>query len=166
MKTLMSKTKQKNEKKWTAPEGSWASDEGTRKSMQGNKSRDTKPELRVRSLLHRQGLRYRVCQRPEKTIRRTADIVFRKAKIAVNIDGCFWHGCPAHYKEPTRNRDYWRTKIEINHSRDNETDHLLSQFGWTVLRFWEHEDPETVAKTIQEELRKSKAGDDKGGAFH
>ena len=79
-------------------------------------------------------------------------------KIAVNIDGCFWHRCPAHYKEPTRNRDYWRTKIEINHSRDNETDHLLSQFGWTVLRFWEHENPETVAKTIQEELHKSKAG--------
>ena len=76
---------------WVAPSGSWASDEATRNKMLANRSRDTKPELLVRSLLHRIGLRYRVNQRPLPELRRTADIVFRKARVAVFIDGCFWH---------------------------------------------------------------------------
>ena len=92
---------------WSAPEGSWASSEATRKKMRGNRSRDTSPELRVRSLVHRRGLRYRVAQRPIPTLRRTADLVFRRAKVAVNVDGCFWHGCEQHYKEPKTNTEYW-----------------------------------------------------------
>lgn len=133
---------------WSAPEGSWASSEATRKKMLGNKSRDTSPELRVRSLVHRRGLRYRVAQRPIPTLRRTADMVFRRAKIAVFIDGCFWHGCPEHYRPPSTNPDYWRDKIEGNRLRDQETDELLAQAGWEVLRFWEHEDEDEVADAV------------------
>ena len=133
---------------WSAPEGSWASSEATRKKMLGNKSRDTSPELRVRSLVHRRGLRYRVAQRPIPTLRRTADMAFRRAKIAVFIDGCFWHGCPEHYRPPSTNPDYWRDKIEGNRLRDQETDELLAQAGWEVLRFWEHEDEDEVADAV------------------
>mgnify|MGYP002841837932 FL=1 len=116
--------------------------------MRGNRSRDTSPELRVRSLVHRRGLRYRVAQRPIPTLRRTADLVFRRAKVAVMIDGCYWHGCPEHYKQPSTNTAYWRDKIEGNRRRDQETDELLAQAGWEVLRFWEHEDEDEVADAI------------------
>ena len=116
--------------------------------MRGNRSRDTSPELRVRSLVHRRGLRYRVAQRPIPTLRRTADLVFRRAKVAVMIDGCYWHGCPEHFKQPSTNTAYWRDKIEGNRRRDHETDQLLAQAGWEVLRFWEHEDEAEVADAI------------------
>ena len=116
--------------------------------MRGNRSRDTSPELRVRSLVHRRGLRYRVAQRPIPTLRRTADLVFRRAKVAVFIDGCYWHGCPEHFKQPSTNTAYWRDKIEGNRRRDHETDELLAQAGWEVLRFWEHEDEDEVADAI------------------
>ena len=116
--------------------------------MRGNRSRDTSPELRVRSLVHRRGLRYRVAQRPIPTLRRTADLVFRRAKVAIFIDGCFWHGCPEHYRPPSTNPDYWRDKIEGNRRRDQETDELLAQAGWEVLRFWEHEDEDEVADAV------------------
>ena len=138
---------------WSAPEGSWASSEATRKKMRGNRSRDTSPELRVRSLVHRRGLRYRVAQRPIPTLRRTADLVFRHAKVAVNVDGCFWHGCEQHYKEPKTNTAYWRNKIDGNRRRDRETDKLLTAAGWLVLRFWEHEDPQDVADLIERSVR-------------
>ena len=121
--------------------------------MRGNRSRDTSPELRVRSLVHRRGLRYRVAQRPIPTLRRTADLVFRRAKVAVNVDGCFWHGCEQHYKEPKTNTEYWRSKIEGNRRRDRETDELLEAEGWLVLRFWEHEDPAEVAETVESSVR-------------
>ena len=116
--------------------------------MRGNRSRDTSPELRVRSLVHRRGLRYRVAQRPIPTLRRTADLVFRRAKVAIFIDGCFWHGCPEHYRPPSTNPDYWRDKIEGNRLRDQETDELLARAGWEVLRFWEHEDEDEVADAV------------------
>ena len=133
---------------WSAPEGSWASSEATRKKMRGNRSRDTSPELRVRSLVHRRGLRYRVAQRPIPTLRRTADLVFRRAKVAVMIDGCYWHGCPEHYRPPSTNPDYWREKIQANGQRDRETNKLLVAAGWLVLRYWEHETPEVVADQV------------------
>ncbi|MBI00178.1 MAG: very short patch repair endonuclease [Acidimicrobiaceae bacterium] len=138
---------------WSPPRGSWASDEATRKKMLGNRSRDTKPEMLVRSLVHRRGLRYRVSQRPIANVRRTADLVFRRAKVAVNVDGCFWHGCEQHYKEPKTNTEYWRNKIDGNRRRDRETDELLTAAGWLVLRFWEHEDPAEVAETIEHSVR-------------
>jgi len=116
--------------------------------MLANKSRDTRPELLVRSLVHRRGLRYRISARPLPGLRRTADLVFRPTRVAVFIDGCYWHGCPTHYKEPKTNTDYWRAKIAGNRIRDRQTDELLSEAGWLVLRFWEHEDPNEIADTI------------------
>ncbi len=137
----------------SVPRESWATDEATRKKMLGNRSRDTKPELRVRSLLHKRGMRYRVNQRPLSEVRRTADIVFRKVRIAVFIDGCFWHGCPDHFKQPGTNSEYWRDKVDGNRRRDRETDALLIKGGWQVLRFWEHEDPGDVARMVERLVR-------------
>lgn len=128
---------------------SWASTPAIRKTMQGNRSRDTAPELQVRRAVHAMGLRYRVAHRPEPTLRRTADLVFTRARIAVFIDGCYWHGCPEHYIEPKRNVDYWRPKIERNRERDAETTAELTSRGWQVLRFWSHEDPLAVAEEIR-----------------
>ena len=135
------------------PKESWATDEATRNKMLGNRSRDTKPALRVRSLVHKRGMRYRVNQRPLPRVRRTADIVFRRARVAVYIDGCFWHGCDQHYKEPKTNTSYWRDKIDGNRRRDRETGELLEAEGWLVLRFWEHEDPAEVAETVESSVR-------------
>ena len=121
--------------------------------MQANRSRDTKPELAVRSAVHRRGLRYRVATRPQPELRRTADMVFRRAKVAVFVDGCYWHGCPEHHTQPATNREYWAEKISGNIRRDKETNEHLERAGWTVLRFWEHENTETVADTIETSVR-------------
>ncbi|WP_196771303.1 very short patch repair endonuclease [Mycobacterium intracellulare] len=120
--------------------------------MQSNRSRDTQPEIRVRQLLHASGLRYRVAAKPLRQCRFTADLVFRRARVAVFIDGCFWHGCPLHHRLPTTNRSYWQSKIEINRERDERVDALLHEASWSVLRFWEHEHPETVAHKIRTTL--------------
>ncbi|WP_228374241.1 very short patch repair endonuclease [Demequina phytophila] len=127
---------------------SWASNPGVARSMQANKKRDTQPELAVRRLVHASGLRYRVAATPIKGVRRTADLLFRPTKVAVFIDGCFWHSCPIHGTFPRANSDYWLPKLQRNRERDAETTALLTDAGWLVLRFWEHEDPATVARTI------------------
>jgi DNA mismatch endonuclease (patch repair protein) len=131
---------------------SWASSPGTRRSMQGNKARDTKPELAVRKLLHSRGLRYRVNFRPLPHLRRTADVVFTRQKVAVYIDGCFWHGCPAHYTRPASNTDFWDAKVSRNKARDADTVRALKNEGWTCLRFWTHEHPERTAESIADVL--------------
>ncbi len=132
-----------------APQGSWASSEAVRSSMRGNRGKDTGPELRLRSLLHREGLRYRVSTRPLPELRRTADLVFTKARVAVFVDGCFWHGCAEHHRPATnRNPEFWRDKIEGNRSRDEETNRRLSEAGWAVVRVWEHEDPVDAAQRV------------------
>jgi DNA mismatch endonuclease (patch repair protein) len=117
--------------------------------MQGNRSRDTKPELAVRRAVHALGLRYRVAEQPLREVRRSADLVFPRVKVAVFVDGCFWHGCPEHYREPGSHVDYWRLKVDTNRARDFETTELFSLAGWTVLRFWAHEDPDVVAGQIR-----------------
>jgi DNA mismatch endonuclease (patch repair protein) len=122
--------------------------------MLGNKRRDTKPELAVRRLLHAQGLRYRVDFRPTATVRSRADIVFTKQKVAVFIDGCFWHSCPVHATQPKANADYWLPKLARNAARDAEVTELLTDVGWTVLRFWEHEKPETAVAVIVTQVRR------------
>lgn len=132
---------------------SWASSAHTRRSMQANRSRDTKPEIAIRRLVHSMGLRYRVNTRPLPTLRRTADLVFARARVAVFIDGCFWHGCPEHHRQPTANGDYWVAKIEGNRARDARTNAALRDAGWEVLRFWEHEPPELVATTVYEVVK-------------
>lgn len=122
--------------------------------MQGNRARDTKPELAVRRLLHRQGFRYRVAIAPEPHLRRRADIVFTRARVAVFIDGCFWHGCPQHGRTSFQhNPDYWPTKIATNAARDQDTNAKLRAAGWAVLRFWEHEDPDDVVRAITHVLQ-------------
>lgn len=135
------------------PAASWASSSAVRNVMRANRGKDTKPEVRIRSLLHRAGLRYRVSVRPLPQIRRTADIVFTKAQVAVFIDGCFWHGCPEHYRPSTKNVEFWTEKINANRARDRETDQLLKDAGWTVIRIWEHEDPAEAAQRVGEAIR-------------
>jgi DNA mismatch endonuclease (patch repair protein) len=102
------------------------------------RSRDTRPEILLRSRLHRAGLRFRVQIRPVPALRRTADIVFTRARVAVFVDGCFWHGCPAHYVLPATNWGYWSSKVVGNVARDRSTDQALAEAGWKVLRIWEH----------------------------
>jgi DNA mismatch endonuclease (patch repair protein) len=140
------------------PMGSWASTPAVRRVMQGNKSRDTKPEIAVRSAVHALGMRYRVSARPLRHLRRTADLVFRNARVAVFVDGCFWHGCPEHHAPPKTNAGYWATKIQGNKSRDEDTTEQLRMKGWTVLRFWSHEEPLSVATQIAEAVVKIRAG--------
>jgi DNA mismatch endonuclease (patch repair protein) len=121
--------------------------------MRANRSRDTTLELEVRRELHRAGLRYRVDYPPETALRRRADIVFTRRRIAVFLDGCFWHGCPTHPRSSKTNTDYWRAKIEANQRRDAETSEALAASGWQVLRFWEHEDSGAIATTIIDAVR-------------
>ncbi|MDX2340550.1 very short patch repair endonuclease [Micrococcus sp. M4NT] len=132
---------------------SWASSAGARATMRANRSRDTKPELLVRRLVHAAGLRYRVSAKPEKDLRRTADLLLGPARVAVFIDGYFWHGCPEHYIAPKANDSYWGQKVARNRKRDLETTSVLTERGWTVLRFWEHEDPAGVAQTVIDAVR-------------
>lgn len=127
---------------------SWASSEGARRTMRANRRRDTAPELAVRRILHADGLRYRVDYAPLGG-RRRADIVFTRRKVAVFIDGCFWHSCPLHGVAPVRNSEYWGPKLKANVERDRDTSARLSSAGWTVLRFWEHEEPLEVAHAIE-----------------
>lgn len=127
---------------------SWASTPVRRRIMQANRSRDTSPELALRRLLHASGLRYRVAVRPIPELRRSADLVFRPAKVAVFVDGCFWHCCPAHGTMPATNADYWAPKLARNSERDRETDRALADAGWLSVRVWEHEDPEEAAARI------------------
>jgi DNA mismatch endonuclease, patch repair protein len=117
--------------------------------MQGNRSKDTKPELALRRELHARGLRYFKNRRPVGAIRRTADIVFPTPRLAVFIDGCFWHGCPEHHTVARTNADYWSSKVERNRNRDKETDVLLADAGWTVLRIWEHVGVAEAADIVQ-----------------
>lgn len=121
--------------------------------MQSNKGRDTRPELALRSACHALGMRYRVSIRPLPELRRTADLVFTRAKVAVFLDGCFWHGCPQHHTQAATNARYWADKVANNRARDAETDERLTQAGWRVVRVWEHEEPATAAGRIAAVVR-------------
>ncbi|WP_460705313.1 very short patch repair endonuclease [Myceligenerans halotolerans] len=133
---------------------SWAVSPGRRRNMQANRHRDTGPELAIRRLLHAQGLRYRVDQRPLVELRRKADIVFTRIALAVFIDGCYWHGCPEHYRQPSAHVEYWSAKIAGNVARDADTNARLAEAGWTVLRIWEHEEPIAAARRVADEVRR------------
>jgi DNA mismatch endonuclease (patch repair protein) len=119
--------------------------------MAAIRRRDTRPEKRIRSLLHQQGLRFRVDHPIRIGIARPirADVVFTRCKLAVFIDGCYWHGCPAHgARDGGANAAYWGPKIARNRERDLEHTAVLESAGWTVVRFWEHEDPAEVANAV------------------
>lgn len=127
---------------------------GTRRSMLANRRRDTKPEVAVRRLLHARGIRFRIdypIGTRERSIR--VDIVLPRAKLAIFIDGCFWHGCPEHARPTKSNTLWWADKIAANKKRDKGTAADLKRAGWIVLRFWEHESPEQVAHVVIETLR-------------
>lgn len=126
-----------------------------RMSRQARK--DTAPEVAVRRLLHASGLRYRLHVHVPDMPRRTIDIAFTRAKVAVFLDGCFWHGCPEHATQPKANAEWWRAKLDKNMARDRETTECLTTSGWTVLRFWEHEDPVGVAARVAAVVREVQA---------
>lgn len=139
----------------SAESASWASSPAVRATMRANRGRDTGPEMQVRRLVHAAGLRYRVNARPERDLRRTVDMLFRRTRVAVLIDGCFWHGCPEHHQAPKSNAAFWSDKIATNRGRDAQTTEFLTRRGWLVLRFWEHEiraDVGAVAARIIDEV--------------
>lgn len=121
--------------------------------MRANVSRDTRPELRLRQALHSLGLRYRVHWSLPFDRRRRADLAFTRAKVAVFVDGCFWHGCPEHYVPPSSNFSYWRDKVEGNRARDIDTTSRLEELGWVVLRAWEHEPVDDVVQRVVRVVR-------------
>ncbi|WP_308113329.1 very short patch repair endonuclease [Antribacter soli] len=121
--------------------------------MSRAKRRDTAPELALRRELHARGLRYRVTFPVPGQRRRTIDVAFTRAKLAVFIDGCFWHGCPEHGTRPRSNSAWWRDKLAANQARDADTDRTLIELGWTVIRAWEHEAAADVADRIESIVR-------------
>lgn len=135
-----------------------AASEAVRATMRANRGRDTGPELAVRRALHAMGLRYRVDYPLPFDRRRRADIAFTRAKVAVFIDGCFWHGCPEHGTTPHTNTEFWRTKIERNRVRDRDTSERLESMGWIVLRFWEHENPRSCAEAVTSTVNLQRLG--------
>jgi DNA mismatch endonuclease, patch repair protein len=116
-----------------------ASSSLVRRVMRANVGRTTKPERLLRSLLHARGLRFRKDYRPCADIHCSADVVFTKARICIFVDGCFWHGCPTHFKVPATHADWWREKIADNVRRDGLRTEELTNLGWLVIRLWEHE---------------------------
>jgi DNA mismatch endonuclease (patch repair protein) len=134
-----------------------ASSAVVRRAMQANTGRETRPEQTVRRFLHGCGLRFRKDLRPLRALRCAADLVFVRAKLCIFIDGCFWHGCPKHFRVPGSNSAWWAEKIEANRARDRRTDTILKRHGWRVIRLWEHEvTPEVLARlasTIRARIR-------------
>jgi DNA mismatch endonuclease (patch repair protein) len=121
--------------------------------MAAIKRKDTKPERAIRSLLHAAGKRYRVDVRLTlENARPRPDIVFTRVRVAVFVDGCFWHCCPEHGRQPGVNGGYWGPKLERNVARDRTADKALTSAGWTVIRVWEHEHPAEAAKRILQVL--------------
>jgi DNA mismatch endonuclease (patch repair protein) len=122
--------------------------------MLANRGVDTKPEKALRSALHARGLRFRVNHRLDVGgVRVRPDMVFTARRVCVFSDGCFWHRCPEHATYPKANSDYWGPKLEANIARDRRADRVLRETGWTVIRVWEHEDPEKAADRVERAVR-------------
>jgi DNA mismatch endonuclease (patch repair protein) len=128
--------------------------------MKGNRKRDTTPEVKVRAALHARGLRFRknYSIKPDQGRSIRPDVVLTRARIAIFVDGCFWHRCPEHGNEPRVNLGYWRPKLDRNVERDRQTDARLEAAGWAVCRVWEHEDPASAADRIVEMIRARPGG--------
>lgn len=125
--------------------------------MQAQARTNTQPELALRRQLHRRGLRYRLHVRPLASFRRRADLVFRAARVAVFVDGCFWHSCPEHGSVPRTNRAWWQRKLSRTVARDRETDAELARAGWLVVRVWEHEDVSLAADHVEQAVRQRRS---------
>jgi DNA mismatch endonuclease (patch repair protein) len=121
--------------------------------MSRNRGRDTKPELTLRKLCFALGLRYVLGSK----LTGKPDFVFPGSRVAVFVDGCFWHGCPLHYQAPATRADFWKQKIESNRARDAVVNSNLADEGWTVLRIWEHTVRKDVASAVGEVLAAVKA---------
>jgi DNA mismatch endonuclease (patch repair protein) len=119
-----------------------------RRRMQSIRQRDNQNEMRLRSALHCLGLRFRVHRSIIPGQTRTVDIVLSGARVAVFVDGCFWHSCPRHKSLPKTNRGWWQTKLAANAARDRQSDRILRQLGWRVIRVWEHEDANRAAQRV------------------
>ncbi|MFJ5076088.1 very short patch repair endonuclease [Streptomyces sp. NPDC088553] len=126
--------------------------------MSRQASKNTAAELAVRRLLHAAGLRYRVEFPVPGMARRRIDVAFTSVKVAVLIDGCFWHGCPEHATQPKANAEWWRQKLDRNMTRDRETTEHLEAQGWVVLRFWEHLPAAEVAATVKATVDRERLG--------
>lgn len=122
--------------------------------MRATRRMDTAPERSLRSQLHRLGLRFRVHRPVVPGVRRQVDIVFGPTRVAVFVDGCFWHSCPLHGTMAKSNATFWRRKLADNERRDRDTDRRLSRAGWRVVRVWEHEDPRVAAGRIARVVRR------------
>lgn len=129
----------------TIPE---ASSHQALKRMKSQKRKDTRPELLLRKKLHRLGLRFVTHRYPLVGINITADILFTRLKVAVFVDGCFWHECPLHGSIPRANGQWWKEKLLANKLRDSRNNETLHSKGWHVVRIWEHEVPEVAASDI------------------
>ncbi|GLW30114.1 hypothetical protein Areg01_30540 [Actinoplanes regularis] len=126
---------------------------GRSRNMQANRRSNTKPEVSLRKALHHLGYRYRkdlMIKLPDTRVR--PDIVFTKRKVAVFVDGCFWHVCPQHGRQPTTNEWYWTPKLRRNMERDGKANAALQDAGWTVVRVWEHESLEAAVLTVRAAL--------------
>ena len=122
--------------------------------MQAQARRDTKPELALRRELHRSGLRFLVdAALPLPGLRRRADLLFRGSRVAVFVDGCYWHACPVHGTRPASNTEFWGEKFEANVRRDRDTDRRLEEAGWVSARVWEHEEPLAAALRVASLVR-------------
>jgi len=137
------------------PSVSPSSPEASRR-MARVRQRGTDVEIELRRALHALGLRYRLQVPLSRKPRRVADIVFIGARVAVFVDGCFWHGCPLHATWPKENAGFWRAKIEANRARDEETNRILRRLGWEVIRVWSHEDPVAAARLIYDRVQERK----------
>ncbi len=139
-------------------------DAGRSANMRANRRTDTKPELALRRALHALGYRYRKDYRLDLAagVRVRPDIVFTARKVAVFVDGCFWHCCPEHGSQPAANTWYWEPKLRRNVDRDRAADAALDQAGWTVVRFWEHEsiDVAVAVAHVVDVLARMPAGPD------
>jgi DNA mismatch endonuclease (patch repair protein) len=123
--------------------------------MVRQRRRDTAPEIALRRELHARGRRFLVDWPLPGLNRRRCDLAFTRRRVVIFVDGCFWHGCPTHGSTPISNQVWWTEKLRRNAERDRDTDHYMRSLGWTVLRFWEHEDARGTANVVEAALETS-----------
>ncbi|WP_419249664.1 very short patch repair endonuclease [Sandaracinus amylolyticus] len=128
-----------------------------RRRFENTARRDTGPERALRSALHRAGYRFRVDRSPVPSVRSRADLLFARERVAIFVDGCFWHGCPEHGTWPKTNADWWRAKLGANQARDARVDADLVAAGWRVVRVWEHESVEESVRRVVAALQIARA---------
>lgn len=136
---------------------SWASSPGVRRSMQSNGPKDTAPEVALRSVLHRRGFRFRKHVRPIPGLACTVDVLFPTERLALFVDGCYWHSCPEHASYPRLNGEWWRAKLDGTRERDIRNTKALIEAGWHVIRVWEHEHVDAAATLVANALERIRA---------